>query len=229
MSFAHRGPPLGDDLPRVADDLLLKQSACLRAEGPDGVEHRERGRRLLLGVCLGAAIALERDEEDEGDDHHICGAHYGVDSARRNRILEERSRWSAPPHNSMPAALTAAAPRMINAASQGSMTYAGTGDRWWHPDSGGRAGRCLRWSDAPTGTTGAVDDRRGARSLMAAMLIRTARRGQGRDASALISDREAQVTFCRPRPLLAPRPQRLELRHVDRRTLHQGPSCRDSA
>src|SRR5829696_9699521 len=95
-AFPHRGPAVRDDLARIADHLPLQLRAGRRAEGAGGVEHRERGGRLILGVGLGAAVALECDEEDECEDHHVGGARHRVHGTRRNRIVEERSRRRVP-------------------------------------------------------------------------------------------------------------------------------------
>ena len=61
-AFPQRRPAVRDHLTRVADRLPLQFRAGPRAERARA-GHLERGGRLLLGVGLGAAVALECDEE----------------------------------------------------------------------------------------------------------------------------------------------------------------------
>ena len=65
--------------------------ACLRTQGLGRVEHRECGRRLVLRLVSRGVVALECDQEDEGEDHHVRGADDGVERTRRNRVLEVAS------------------------------------------------------------------------------------------------------------------------------------------
>jgi hypothetical protein len=62
----------------------LERALRGRAEVLGGVEERERRERLVPGVRAGALVALEREQEDEADDH---GEGRAADRERPRRAL----------------------------------------------------------------------------------------------------------------------------------------------